>query len=413
MTQFLKLWLLACLLPAALGAQIPSAVIPEGVGVNIHFVQGHEHDLDMIAAAGFKFVRMDFSWETTETAPGTYDWSTYDDLTAHLRQHGLRPIYILDYAHSAYEPMVDSRHAIEHTPEKHTASPRHTESIAAFARWAVAAAKHFRKQHIIWEIYNEPNGDFWKPKPDADEYAALALATAKAVRNAEPSATIIAPAMAAFDWKFIEPVLASGVLEYLDGVSVHPYRNGSKSPETAAAGFKQMREMIDRYAPKSKRGKIPIISGEWGYASDTKTGVTIDTQAAYAVRQQLFNLLSGVPLSIWYDWCNDGLDPKEREQNFGTVNNDLTPKPAYLALQTMTRELAGYKIERRIDNYGKKDFVLLFSKRHAPGKIVSWTSVEPHPVPLPVKHRVGKPEEIVLELGPLPQYVDLGDAQLK
>ena len=48
-------------LPAR-GAEIPPPVLPAGVGVNIHFVTGHEKDLDMIAAAGFKFIRMDFHW---------------------------------------------------------------------------------------------------------------------------------------------------------------------------------------------------------------------------------------------------------------------------------------------------------------------------------------------------------------
>ena len=57
--------------------------------------------------------------------------------------------------------------------------------------------------------------------------------------------------------------------------------------------------MIDRFAQESKRGKIPIVSGEWGYASNTK-GISLETQAAFTVRQQLCNLLNSVPLSIWY-----------------------------------------------------------------------------------------------------------------
>ena len=40
-------------------------------GVNIHFVTGHEKDLDLIAAAGFKFIRMDFGWQGTERVKGT------------------------------------------------------------------------------------------------------------------------------------------------------------------------------------------------------------------------------------------------------------------------------------------------------------------------------------------------------
>jgi hypothetical protein len=190
------------LLPAALGAQIPPAVIPAGVGVNIHFVTGHARDLDLITRGGFKFVRMDFGWEATERKAGVYDWTKYDELTAHLEQRGLRAIYILDYVNKLYEPMVDARRAVgEPAPERHLASPRHPQSVAAFARWSAAAARHFQGRHILWEIYNEPNGGFWRPKPDAAEYTTMALATAKAIRAAAPSATIIAPAMAGFDWK--------------------------------------------------------------------------------------------------------------------------------------------------------------------------------------------------------------------
>jgi hypothetical protein len=83
------------LLQQALCGQIPPAVIPAGVGVNIHFVTGHARDLDLITNAGFRFVRMDFSWEATERKAGVYDWSEYDELTARLEQRDLRALYIL------------------------------------------------------------------------------------------------------------------------------------------------------------------------------------------------------------------------------------------------------------------------------------------------------------------------------
>jgi hypothetical protein len=112
-----------------------------------------------------------------------------------------------------------------------------------------------------------------------------------------------------------------------------------------------------------------------------------------------------VPLSIWYDWQNDGIDPDEGEKNFGAVNHDLTPKPAYLALQTMTRELAGYKIARRIDDFGNRDFVLLFSKPHAVQKIAAWTLDKPHSVTLAIDGA----KKMVLELRPLPNYIPLSE----
>lgn len=383
---------LACLWPAVLAAQIPPPVIPQGVGVNIHFVQGHERDLDMIAAAGFKFVRMDFAWETTEPSPGVYQWSAYDDLTAQLRRRGMRAIYILDYSNPACEPAGES--------------PRHPQSVAAFARWAAAAAKHFRRDRIIWEIYNEPNGGFWKPVHNATEYTTMALATAKAIRQAVPSATVVGPALATFDWPFVQTFLESGVLKYIDAVSVHPYRGSP--PESAAGDYQRLREMIDKNAPPARRGKIPILSGEWGYPSSTGS-VSTDVQGEYAARQQLSNLLNGVPLSIWYDWQDDGPDPANREHNFGTVHQDLTPKPAYRQLARLTSELDGYKIARRIDDFGPKDFVLLCTKPHASVKIAAWTLAEPHAVVMPLS-RPGDTGKTVLDLGPTPTYIDLGKA---
>ncbi|MBK9389972.1 MAG: hypothetical protein IPN68_07195 [Bacteroidetes bacterium] len=100
------------------------------------------------------------------------------------------------------------------------------------------------------------------------------------------------------------------------------------SPETAVEDYKKIRELITRYTTDGKPG-IPIISGEWGYSSSSK-GVALETQAAYIVRMQLSNLLYGIPFSIWYDWKNDGPDPEEHEHNFGSVTNDLKPKPAIL-----------------------------------------------------------------------------------
>jgi hypothetical protein len=181
-------------------------------------------------------------------------------------------------------------------------------------------------------------------------------------------------------------------LEYLDAVSVHPYRG--KPPETAFRDYTRLREMIARYAPKDKN--IPIISGEWGYSSNTK-GVSQETQAAYIVRQQLSNLLNGVPVSIWYDWKNDGKDPNENEHNFGTVSVALQPKPAYLAIQKLTQELSGYRIAFRRDTSNTNDFVLVLTNDLGRTKYAAWTVGTPH--------RVKLGSQLTLELDSTPEYV--------
>ena len=374
----MKTWLILLVsIATTIAADFPDTVLPQTCGVNIHFTRGHEKDLDLIAAAGFKFVRMDFTWELIEQKRGEYDWSHYDELTRNLKQRGLRAIYILDYSNGLYEPEVESRNGVTQQSERRPGSPQHPESVAAFSRWAAAAAKHFHNERVVWEIFNEPNGFFWKPKPNVEQYTALALSVSKAIRAADRRATIVAPATAGVPLDFLEPFLKSGVLEYIDGVSIHPYRG--LPPETAGPDYQKVRELIDRYAPKGKKNKIPILSGEWGYSSN-QGGYAPETQAAYLARQQLFNLLNGIPLSIWYDWKNDGPDPKEAEHNFGTVTSDLEPKPSYRAIQKLTSELAGYRVVRRLPTEKENDFVLLCRNKKGMQKVAVWTTDKPHEI---------------------------------
>ena len=383
---------------AVRAAELPDLVIPQGVGINIHFVGGHEKDLDMIAAAGIKFIRMDFGWGAIErAAKGEYNWADYEELTANLEKRGLRAIYILDYSNPLYEETVVSKNPLNGQEHRDTASPQHPESIAAYAKWAAAAAKHFSGRHIVWEIWNEPNISFWKPKPDVQQYSAMAVAALKAIRAVEPNATVIGPATSEVPVKFLEDFFASGALEYLDAVSVHPYRNYKKGPETAVEDYSKLRALIERHAPANKKNP-PIVSGEWGYSTFSK-GISVEKQAAFIVRQQLANLLNQVPISIWYDWKNDGENPDEREENFGIVTYDLKPKPAYVALQTFTRELSGFKIEKRIVTENEADYVLLLTNGRA-RKLAAWTSGEPHTLSVKVESA-----NLDLKLQELPIYV--------
>lgn len=408
--------------------ELPKLMLPEGVGVNIHFTRGRERDLDMIEAAGFKFIRMDLTWDSIEREKGVYDWSAYDELTKNLERRGIRPYYILDYSNPLYEKTVVPNNQIYGYEKKDVLSPQHPESVSAFARWAAAAAKHFLGHHVVWEIWNEPNISFWKPAPDVNQYAALAIETAKALRASDPQATILAPAMAGLPWPFLESFFKSGALEYLDGVSVHPYRAPSQPPETAAKDFQRLRELIIRYTPLGRK-PVAIISGEWGYATDVK-GVSLETQAQFAVRQQIANLMSGVPISIWYDWKNDGSDSKNKEHNFGTVSMDLAPKPAYVAIQTLTRELAGFTIRNRLQTEDSNDIVLVLTNNAGGTKLAAWTLGESHTINLPLLAAAVKEISVVdgggqvsageikdgsvtLSISGAPRYVNLGRAKLQ
>jgi hypothetical protein len=335
--------------------------IPEGFGVNIHFTDPKPGEMEMIAAAGFRWVRMDFKWDTTEFAPGRYDFAAYDRLMVALERNGLRAFFILDYGNPLYD---------------NGAPPRTDIARQAFARWAVAAAKHFTGRNIIWEIYNEPNIQlFWPPKPKVDEYIPLALAVGRAFRANVPNEKLIGPATSGIDFVFLEACFKAGLLEYWSAVSVHPYYRSD--PEVAADEYCRLREMIARYGPSKQ---IPIVSGEWGYSSVWR-GLSEEKQAEMLARELLTNVANDIPISIWYDWHDDGSDETEAEHNFGLVHHEYQagrdqiyePKAAYLAAKTLNSFFNGYSFEKRLPVGSSYDYVLVFS-RAGDQRIAAWTT---------------------------------------
>jgi hypothetical protein len=211
-------------------------------------------------------------------------------------------------------------------------------------------------------------------------YIALALSACKAIRKADAGATIIAPGAVKFEWSFLKAFLKSGILNYIDGISVHPYR-GNRQPESVAPQFRRLQKLVSQYEPRGR--DIPVISSEWGYTTYSK-GVSYKTQADYLVRQQLFNLYCGVPLSIWYDWKNDGPNISVKGENRGVVTNNLKRKPSYFAIRTLTHELSGFHITRRYDTGDSADFVLTLMNAEGSSRIVGWTTGSAHTVRLPL-----------------------------
>jgi hypothetical protein len=344
----------------------------DGLGVNIHFTDPLPGEMEMLAEGGFRWVRMDLTWARTEREKGRYDFSPYDRLLTALRPHQIRTLFILDYSNPLYE-------------EDRSVTTQ--EGRRAYARWAAAAAAHFRGQGILWEIWNEPNiSGFWKPEPNVEDYTAMALEAAKAIRSVSPGEAIIGPATSKIDLGFLEGCFQAGMLNWYDAVSVQPYRRSL--PETATVQYDQLRKLIDRYAPADK--SIPVISGEWGYSA-AWDGFDVAEQGKLLPRQWLTNLSQEIPVSIWYDWHDDGRDPSEAEHHFGTVEHQqhvgrrpvYDPKPAYRAAKTLTTTLAGYRFSKRIATGDPTTYALLFEKGDRQRLAVWTTNSEPTTVKIP------------------------------
>lgn len=377
----------------------PSVTAPSGWGVNIHFTDPAPGEIQKIAAAGFKWIRMDFTWAAVEKEKGKYDFAAYDRLMSALKPVGIRPLCILCYGNDLYEH----------------GSPRTAEARAAFCRFVDAGVRHFEHRGVIWEMWNEPNIGFWQPKPNVDEYIALATEVGRTIRRAAPDEWFVGPGVSGFDWAFLQKCIDSGLLSYWDAVSTHPYRGAE--PETVTEDWRRLRHMIDSKAPRGK--SIPMISSEWGY-SDISNGIGKERQGAFAARQYLTNLTSGVPVSILYDWKNDGNSTTDPESNFGTVTPDLEPKPSYDAIKRVAAQFDGFTFKCGLEQESDQDFALAFQRGKAV-KFAAWTtSRTPHSVQLhlgPDSQKLTLTETpqilaatkpaLVSSLSPMPAFVSL------
>lgn len=351
------------------GSRTPLPV-PSKHGVNIHFTIEDAGELRQIALAGFDFVRMDFLWSSVEASIGVYNWSAYDALTAGLKQNGLTALFILNGRNKLYDGGL---------------SPFTDEGIAAFTAFAVAGVKRYAGQGHVWEMYNEPNLNIcppppsllhvdlghtelaqlghtqhrplqsWYPCANVTAYARLALSVGTAVRAAAPGEVQIGPGIAQHynsstgvlgpDWAFLEGVAQAGVLPLWDGVSIHPY--APYSPEGAFAEYANLTAWL---ASASSPSPSPpaLLNSESGWSTCPgckPTGGPLaneSVQACWQVRRRLVDLLSSLPLTVAYDYRDDGDNSSYIEDNYGLthapyLNASLPhePKEAWGALHAL------------------------------------------------------------------------------
>jgi polysaccharide biosynthesis protein PslG len=297
------------------------------IGVNVHRLRGNVA-LDLAREAGFRFARVDLLWERVERG-GAYLFQAYDALMSALESRGMGGLLILDYGH----------------PDHGGSVPRTAEDIAAFGRFAEAAATRFKGRDVRYEIWNEPDiVQFWRPKPDAREYAALLREAVPAIHRADPAAKVVSGGVSRFDLKFLRKAINPGIAAGLTAIGVHPYPKGG--PETIGPELEKLRQ----WARQSFGERLEIWNTEWGYSSTNAAqslrgnGPSEDPrlqQARLAVREILTVWSVGFPLSVWYDLQDDGTDAENPEQNYGLLDANGAPKPAMQAVRTVMTAVKG------------------------------------------------------------------------
>ncbi|HEV8377484.1 MAG TPA: beta-galactosidase, partial [Tepidisphaeraceae bacterium] len=191
-----------------------TALLPNSpFGINTAF-DPDTKDLDArlkaMQVAGIKWGRQDFTWRKIEKQKGQYDFEPYDRLVEACRAHGIMLIGDLAYAPAFHDP-------------------RTTEGVEAYCALARAAAKRYAGKVDHWQIWNEPNGGFWKGSPQ--QYAALLAASGKAIHETNPNAKVLGLNMAFCDVIWAEKTLNLVPYDCFDIACFHPYRPPSAPEE--------------------------------------------------------------------------------------------------------------------------------------------------------------------------------------
>ena len=306
-----------------------SSELAPRLGVNIHLLRD-EPALDLARAAGFGFVRADLLWANVERRGG-YRFFAYDALLRALEAHGMSVLWILDYGH----------------PDHGGSTPRTPQDVAAFGRFAEAAATHFKGHNVRYEMWNEPDtAQFWAPAPNSSEYATLLREAVAAIRRVDPAAKISSGGLSRFDVAFLSQAVNPDLAGGLSAIGIHPYPK--TGPETIAPELGMLREWVARALGE----QIEIWDTEWGYSSanapkeapsngHTEEGRRL--QAGLAVRELLTVWAVGLPVAVWYDLRDDGPDPANPEHNYGLLDSSGNEKPAMKAIRTLTGAASGHK----------------------------------------------------------------------
>ena len=255
-------------------------------------------------AAGVKWTREEFQWARLEPRKGGFDFSFYDKLVETAQRHGISV-----YAMFAYW-----------TPWTKAYEEEGFRDYCNALREMVRRYKHVIKH---WEIYNEPNIFFWSgPR---DRYPTLLKMAYDTVKAEDPDAIVLGCSTAGIDTAFIKMCLDAGAP--FDALTIHPYR-GALHESSFTAELQAVRKQVT--------GR-PVWITEMGWPT-IPGNATERQQATLLARAYLSAVGSGACENMsWYNFKNDGWNPYYNEDNFGILQNDLTPKPAYRALAQVCR----------------------------------------------------------------------------
>jgi hypothetical protein len=284
-----------------------------------------ERDYAIMDDLGVVWMRRTFRWSVMEPAPGTWNFADYDAYVAGAKKAGKKVLAILAY---------ETPWLYENGREDYI-GPDKLPRYLAFVEQVV---RRYQGQIDAYEIWNEPNGIFWKgPRED---FFTLTRAAAAKIREVDPSAAIVGGALWRVPRSFIQGLFTSGAMENVDVISCHPY---ALSPRRAIQVYDRFARLVTELGFS---GDIWVTEVGYPTRGWYPTKVSPNNYPAHIVKTLAGLAVRGSRISFWYelfDRYNPGqeISKLNSENYFGIAYPDYSYKKGAEAYALCGRYLAG------------------------------------------------------------------------
>jgi hypothetical protein len=305
-------------------------------------------DFNMMRRARVGIVRLDVYQQEVETAPGVFDFSSYDQIIGDLASRSIPVLPVLVVSQSHPPPPVASAGARQDWKDFVQAVVARYKPGGAYWQSPYQAQHPGAKARPIssYQVFNEPSLQKYFPSSNpVRDYATLLKISHDAIRSTYNHAQVVLAGLPGFTqvrgWKFLDQLYrVKGVKRDFDIAAVHPY---SPNLFYLRSQMRKFRKVMAQHGDR----RTPIWVTEIGYGSAHPNGALGLNKGLHGQARMLtasFKLLRkerrhwhvyGV---IWFQWRPQ---PRISDCTFcsssGLLRTDYRAKPALGAFERFTR----------------------------------------------------------------------------
>jgi hypothetical protein len=224
-------------------------------------------DFKRMQRGGVETLRFILRWRAVEPARGVYDWAAVDAIVAGAARRGVTPLPVV-YGSPAWVAEPESHPPLDSATDRRAWRGFLGALVDRYGPGGSLWAGPGRALPIRrWQIWNEPNFDFyWDPRPRAAQYARLVAASRRGLDRADRRAELVLAGVAAVRsgvpwWRFLRRLYeVPGFRRDFDAAALHPYSPGIR---LLARQVELAREIMRDSGDAAK----PLAITEVGWAS--------------------------------------------------------------------------------------------------------------------------------------------------